>query len=349
MPDVPVRLGFLGVGWIGRNRMEAMSRAGTAAAAAIADTDPEAAQEAARAVGGADLCRDLDDLLSVGLDGIVIATPTALHAGQVQRVLEAGLPVFCQKPLGRTAAECAELVALARRANLALGVDMSYRHLAAVQAALTALRSGRIGRPHLAELVFHNSYGPDKGWVRDAELAGGGALIDLGCHLIDLARLFLGDIDACSVHSDLFAAGVRLNTDPSEVEDLALAQVTLSHGRVLRIACSWWLPAGTDAVIEATFVGETGALTIRNVNGSFYDFEALLIEGRRQQTICAPPDDWGGRALIAWASRIASKRSFDRDVEHVVSVAELIDMIYGRDAGTPQTDRTMPHAGAIAR
>jgi predicted dehydrogenase len=347
MADALARLGFLGVGWIGRSRMEAVSRAGAGRVAAIADTDPEAAQEAARAVGGAELYGDLEALLSVDLDGIVIATPTALHPRQVRRTLEAGLPVFCQKPLGRTAIECAELVALARRANIALGVDMSYRHLAAVQAALGALRSGRIGQPHLAELVFHNSYGPDKGWVRDAELAGGGALIDLGCHLIDLARLFLGDIDVCSVHSDLFAAGVRLKDDPSEVEDLALAQVTLSDGRVLRIACSWWLPAGSDAVIEATFVGEAGALTIRNVNGSFYDFEAVLIESRRQQTICVPPDDWGGRALISWASRIASDRSFDSDVEHVVAVAELIDRIYGRDARDPQTDRTTPQAGAI--
>ena len=65
-----------------------------------------------------------------------------------------------------------------------LGVDMSYRYVAAVTAALDALHAGAIGRPHAADLVFHNAYGPDKAWVRDAELAGGGALIDLGCHLV---------------------------------------------------------------------------------------------------------------------------------------------------------------------
>jgi predicted dehydrogenase len=180
--------------------------------------------------------------------------------------------------------------------------------------------------------VFHNAYGPDKAWVRDVALAGGGALIDLGCHLIDLARLFLGDLIPATVHADLFAGGKPLGADPGCVEDLALAQVTLADGRVMRIACSWWLPAGTDAVFEASFFGAGRALTIRNVGGSFYDFEALLVEGRSCERIVQPPDDWGGRALVKWAERLRRDSSFDPDVERLVQVAELIDRIYGRPA-----------------
>jgi predicted dehydrogenase len=314
--------------------MEAVVRAGAARVAAIADPNADAARNAASAVGCDTVVPDLDALLEdgLGLDGVVIATPTALHAAQARHALGRGLPVFCQKPLGRTARECRELIELAREADLALGVDMSYRHAAAVRAALDSLRAGQIGRPHAAELVFHNAYGPDKAWVRDAELAGGGALIDLGCHLFDLARLFLGDLVAAEVHADLFAGGERLGPDPERVEDLALAQVTLADGRVVRIACSWWLPAGADAVLEASFFGSGRALTIRNVDGSFYDFEALLVEGRRSERIAAPPDEWGGRALVAWAERLRRDSSFDREVERLVQVAELIDRIYGRPA-----------------
>jgi predicted dehydrogenase len=312
--------------------MEAVQRARVADVAAIADPNREAARAAAGAVGCDTVLADIDAMLSDGyeLDGVVIATPTALHATQARRALARGIPVFCQKPLGRTAGECRALVELARQANVALGVDMSYRHTAAVQAALDSLRAGQIGRPHAAELVFHNAYGPDKAWVRDVELAGGGALIDLGCHLIDLARLFLGDLVPSAVHADLFAGGERLGPDPDRVEDLALAQVTLADGRVVRIACSWWLAAGTDAVLEASFFGPGRALTIRNVGGSFYDFETLLVEGRRSERLAEPPDEWGGRALVAWADRLARDRSFDRDVEQLVQVAELIDRIYGR-------------------
>jgi predicted dehydrogenase len=324
------RLGFVGVGWIGRHRMEVVHRAGASQVAAIADPNRAAADAAAAAVGCRHVFADLEDLLSQDLDGVVIATPTALHAGQVRRALERGLPVFCQKPLGRTASECRELIDAAKSADVALGVDMSYRHAAAVRAALEALRAGRIGEPHTAELVFHNAYGPDKPWVGDPELAGGGALIDLGCHLIDLAELFLGDLVPAAVHANLFAGGEPLDGDRNRVEDLALAQITLADGRALRVACSWWLPAGTDAVIEATFIGPGRALTVRNVAGSFYDFEALLVNGRRSERIAGPPDAWGGRALVAWAERLATTRAFDPEVERLVSVAGLIDRIYGR-------------------
>jgi predicted dehydrogenase len=324
------RLGFLGVGWIGRHRMEAVHRAGAAEVAAVADVDGAVARLAAEAVGGAAVCGSLDELLACEVDGVVIATPTALHAAQARAALEQGLPVFCQKPLGRNARECRELIDLARRADVPLGVDMSYRYVEAVARALEALHAGRIGVPHAAELTFHNAYGPDKAWVRDVELAGGGALIDLGCHLVDLARLFMGDLEPVAVHADLFAAGERLGADPDRVEDLALAQVTLRDERVVRIGCSWWLPAGTDAVIEATFIGEERALSIRNVGGSFYDFEALVIDGRRSERIAEPPDEWGGRALVHWAERLVNERSFYSEVEALVQVAELIDRIYGR-------------------
>jgi len=332
MAERTPRLGFLGVGWIGRQRMEAVARAGAASVAAIADPDRRAAEAAAAAVGGAEVCSGLRELLARELDGLVIATPTALHAAQAQAALEHGLPVFCQKPLARTAGECTQVIEFARRVNVRLSVDLSYRHLAAVQAALRALEQGRIGRPHAAELIFHNAYGPDKPWVRQVELAGGGALTDLGWHLIDLARLFLGPLRARSLHADLYALGRRLEPNPDQVEDLALAQITLTDGRALRIACSWWLSAGCDAVIEASFYGAEAALRIRNRDGSFYDFEALLVEGRRVTRLAEPPDEWGGRALIAWAQQIAADPSFDPEVERLLETAALIDAIYGRTA-----------------
>jgi predicted dehydrogenase len=330
MAEAIPRLGFVGVGWIGRHRMEAVHRAGAAEVTAIADIDGAGARRAGEAVGCADVCGDLEELFERELDGVVIATPTALHAAQARAALERGLPVFCQKPLAGTAPECRELVELARSADRRLAADMSYRYVEAVQAALRGLQAGAIGEPYAAELTFHNAYGPDKPWARDLALAGGGALIDLGPHLIDLARLFLGQLSVASVHADLFAYGQRLEPASTQLEDLALAQLTLEDGRVVRIACSWWLAAGTDAVIEASFIAPGRALTIRNVGGSFYDFEAYLRNGRCSEQLAGPPDDWGGRALIDWARRLRADPTFDSDAEHLVEVAEVIDAIYGR-------------------
>ena len=98
-----IRVGFLGTGWIGRSRMEAMLATGEVEAVAICDPDVEMTAQAQLLAPDAQLAGSLDDLLALGIDGIVIATPSALHAEQCIRAFGAGAAVFCQKPLGREA------------------------------------------------------------------------------------------------------------------------------------------------------------------------------------------------------------------------------------------------------
>ena len=156
-PERRPRLGFLGVGWIGRHRMQAILETGAVEAAAIADPSPEMAAEAARLAPGAALVATLDDLLDAGVDGVVIATPSALHAGQSVRALERGAAVFCQKPLGRTAAEVRAVVEAARAADRLLAVDLSYRFTEGMQHIRELVRSGGLGRVYAADLTFHNA------------------------------------------------------------------------------------------------------------------------------------------------------------------------------------------------
>src|SRR4051812_29609257 len=92
------RLGFLGVGWIGFQRMVSIAESGLAEIAAIADPAEELLAKAAEAVPSAVQMRTLEELWAAELDGIVIATPSALHAEQSIAALERGLAVFCQKP-----------------------------------------------------------------------------------------------------------------------------------------------------------------------------------------------------------------------------------------------------------
>jgi predicted dehydrogenase len=181
------RLGFLGVGWIGRHRMQAILEAGAAEAAAIADPSPETAAEAGRLAPEARLVSTLDELLDCDVDGVVIATPSALHSEQAIRALERGVAVFCQKPLGRTEAEARAAVDAGRRADRLLAVDLSYRFTEGMRRIREAVRSGGLGRVYAVDLVFHNAYGPDKPWFYDPALSGGGCVMDLGVHLVDLA------------------------------------------------------------------------------------------------------------------------------------------------------------------
>ena len=175
------RLGFLGVGWIGLLRLQSLARSGAGTIAAVADPVAECRHEARRAAPSCALVATLGELLALELDGIVIATPSALHAEQAVHALEHGLAVFCQKPLGRTAAETRRVIAAARAADRLLAVDLSYRHTQALRRVRDLVRSGAIGGVHAVDLVFHNAYGPSRAWARDPALAGGGCTARIAC------------------------------------------------------------------------------------------------------------------------------------------------------------------------
>jgi predicted dehydrogenase len=331
-PQAPARpqIGFLGLGWIGRHRMQAVLDSGHVDVAALADPSPEMLEEASDTAPEAALAASFDELLALDLDGIVIATPSALHAEQATRALEHGLAVFCQKPLGRTGCEVRQVIEAARKADRLLGVDMSYRFTHGMRLARELIQGGEIGRVFAADLVFHNAYGPDKAWFYDYAQSGGGCVMDLGVHLIDLALWSLGEPAVAQVHADLYAGGEHLAPDTHHVEDFAAASIRLETGTLLRLACSWRLNAGRDAVIEMAFHGTDGGLSFHNVDGSFYDFALDRLNGTSVERLVEPPDAWGGRAAAAWAEALAGGARFDPAIEDLIVVGDVLDRIYGR-------------------
>ena len=321
-----IRLGFAGVGWIGRNRMEAILGTGLAEAVGIFDPSPEMASSAQVLAPAAIVAGSFDELLALRPDGVVIASPNALHADQSIRAFNSGAAVFCQKPLGRSTGEVESILAAARRADRLLGVDMSYRFTAAMEAIRELVRGGGLGEVFAAELVFHNAYGPGNAWFWNPVLSGGGCLIDLGVHLVDLALWLFDFPEVRNVHGQLFREGRPPR--PDEVEDFALASFDLADGPHVRIACSWNQAAGGDAVIRAAFHGTKGGAEMRNVDGSYTDFIAERFEGRSAERICSPPDQWGGRAAVRWIEQLARGDRFAGSTPNVGETALLLDRVY---------------------
>jgi predicted dehydrogenase len=327
-------VGFVGVGWIGRHRLEALARSGQARVAAVVDPDPTMREQARLLAPHAPGFSSMEAVLQMApaLDGVVIATPSALHAAQCEQALDRGLAVFCQKPLGRSAAETRAVVGAARRANRLLGVDYCYRHTTALCRVRDLVQSGALGDVYALELTFHNAYGPDKAWFHDRRLSGGGCVMDLGTHLVDAALWLLGFPHLGAVSARLHRGGRLLSPSAPDVEDHAVARLDLQGGTVANLRCSWNLPAGRDAVIAVEAFGTRGGAAFRNVQGSFYDFVAERFVGTRTETLVGPPDAWGGRALTAWAAALREGRRFDeRAGGELVRVAEAIDAIYGRE------------------
>jgi predicted dehydrogenase len=326
------RVGCVGVGWIGRIRLAALAASGVVDVVAVLDPDPAARDSVAQLLPHAGLYDELDELLAAGLDGVVIATPSALHASQTAAALDAGAAVFCQKPLARTAAETRALIDAAERADRLLEVDLCYRQTRAARALRDALHRNQIGTVHAVDMVFHNAYGPDKPWFLRRSQSGGGCLIDLGTHVLDLALWLTGAASLTVDAAHLTRGGEPVDPSGEEVEDFALAQLHTDAGVAVRVACSWFLSAGRDCVFEATAYGTAGAVTMRNVDGSFYDFAADRHHGTTRSSLVVGPDEWGARAIRGWAGRLAHGARFDQRAWELETLATTIDDIYGRAA-----------------
>jgi predicted dehydrogenase len=324
-------LGFLGLGWIGLQRMAAIASAGDVEIVALADPVEDLVTKAADLAPNAARLRTLEELLQNEVDGVVIATPSALHASQTASILNRGVAVFCQKPLGRDLTEVRSAIEAAKAADRLLGVDLSYRFTTAMGHLRRLVRSGELGKIFAAELAFHNAYGPQKPWFYDPKLAGGGCVVDLGIHLVD-AALWILESPIIRVESRLFCRGKRIAGRENLCEDYAAARLDLANGAIVDLTCSWHLHAGRDAVIRAAFYGTEGAVAMENKDGSFLDFFAERFTGTSRVVLCAPPDEWGGRAAVDWARRLARRSRYDPEIEQILEVTQALDAIYERAA-----------------
>jgi len=152
-----------------------------------------ARQFGARAVDG------LDELLALDLDAVYIASPNHAHLEQTRRVAAAGKHVFCEKPLGINVAEAKRMVQVCRKAKVNLGTAFMMRYHSQHQAALRLIQDGRLGKPVYARAQLSCWYPPLRGaWRQIPKLAGGGALMDLAGHCIDLLEMFFDPVASVS-------------------------------------------------------------------------------------------------------------------------------------------------------
>lgn len=192
-----VRVGLAGYASAGRHIHAPIIREAGLELAAVATSNPERRAEVAADFPQARVVDDLEALLAVeGLDVIVLATPTGSHLAHTQQVLEAGIPCVVDKPLAVNADDALSLVDLAEREGVPLTVFQNRRYDPQFTTLATVVRDGLAGEPFRCELRWERwrPVAKDR-WRENAPaIEGGGILLDLHSHLIDMAVQLFGPV-----------------------------------------------------------------------------------------------------------------------------------------------------------
>jgi len=232
-----VKWGVIGAGGIARRRTipEGIAPASNAEVTAVYDIDADANAQVARQYG-ARAASNVEELLEAEVDAVYVATPAYLHYQQVLTCAAAGTHVLCEKPLGLTVAEAGTMVAVMKQAGLLLGAAFMMRFLAQHQAALKLIREGRLGRPVYGRAQLSCWYPPIAGaWRQDLALGGGGSLMDMGGHCIDLLEMFFGPVTKLSCF-------VNNTVHTYEPEDSAVALLWFAGGALGTVDACFSIP-----------------------------------------------------------------------------------------------------------
>jgi predicted dehydrogenase len=183
---------------------------------------------------------------------VVVALPNHLHVDAIRAAAAAGKAIVCTKPLARNAQEAAECVRLVREAGVMHAYAETEVFSPSVVKAREMIESGAIGDVISVRAREAHS-GPHAPHFWDAETAGGGALLDMGCHTIEAARYFFGKDVAMT---EAFAWGATLShADKTTGEDNAVALIKFANGGISITESSWSMKGGMELRNEITGTG----------------------------------------------------------------------------------------------
>jgi 1,5-anhydro-D-fructose reductase (1,5-anhydro-D-mannitol-forming) len=229
-PD-DVRVAVVGLGLIGRQRVEALHR--ITGARLVATVDPIASPQSSER--GVPHHRSLAELSIDSYDCAVVAVPHDVAIDVSRQLLHAGRPILIEKPLGVSTTDARELEALAAGLERPSFVGYNYRYLPAVAELLRQANSGDLGRlRNLDMLVGHGGHPQSgEGWKLDPVRAGGGVLLDPGVHLLDLLLRLTPDVRCTNVEATrgFWPSGIEEDVVASFRHERAISTVRVSHVR----------------------------------------------------------------------------------------------------------------------
>lgn len=233
-------------------------------------------------------------------DVLSVATPNHLHAEMAIGGFKAGCHVLCEKPMALNARQAEAMLRAAKAARRKLMIDFSYRFTPAANALRIQVDAGVLGKVYAGRSVWHRRRGIPGfgGWFGQKKLSGGGPLIDLGVHRLDLALWLMGHPQPEWVLANTFdpIAGrlAKASGKAFDCEDAAFAMIRFKDGTMLNLEASWALNIRENEFMETRLYGTNGGLAHFNIsegNGFFgytFDGECYVEKGGVQYDLRIP-------------------------------------------------------------
>lgn len=342
-----IRLGIIGAGSIGEVHAKAAHAVGTTVAR-VADVDLAKAKELADKYEGCIATNEAKELLAdEAIDAVAVCVPNRWHKDLAIEALRAGKDVLLEKPMGLNKSECEEINAVAAETGQLLQVGLVYRNSAAGQAAKQVVESGDLGNIYHAKAHLFRRRGVPGlgGWFTTKALSGGGPLIDLGVHIIDITSWLMGFPEPQRVSGkvysqfgkrmkdyvfeDMWAGPPRLD-GVCDVEDSAHAIVHFAGGLTLDLQVSWAINMPTPNMESAETIGifgDKGGLTFR-LFGEHVDV-ATESYGRNVDTrILLTETDQFEEQAKAFANSVKTREQPIATGQQGYYVQSIIDAIY---------------------
>ena len=336
--DGKVKVGLVGTGrWADVVHAPGIQSHPHAELVAVCSRTRQNAEAMADKFGAPRVLTDHAELLAVdGLDAVVVVTTNATHHPICMAAIERGLHVFCEKPLGMTTAQTRELHAAAERAGVKHMVAFTCRwlpHAIRVKQLIEAGHVGRVYHVNVSKMAGYAGGESPRRWRFHMPLSGGGVLADLGVHVIDLARWYLGEIRAVCGHAPTIIHERRdpngTEMLPCEVDDAGAFIAEFESGAHGVFHISWVAHKGHTQTIE--ICGEKGTIVF---DASPEAWDLSLQASRVPDDALAPidvPDEL--MAGIDTSSPEAGWASFIRNTSSISR--RFIDVIVNDESPSP--------------
>jgi predicted dehydrogenase len=247
-----LRVGVIGTGGIAKHaHIPNYQKLDDVEVVALCDRNPEAVRAAAEQFGvKRTYCEYAEMLAAEKLDAVSVCTPNAFHMAPTIAALEAGAHVLCEKPIAINAAQGRRMVAAARKAKRLLMMGFDMRWSPDAQYLKRCADAGMLGEVYYGEAAYMRRSGiPSWGVFADKKLSGGGPLIDVGVHMLDLALFLMGHPKPVAAYgaaytkfgkrADYFGGFGPWDAEKFSVEDFGVGMVRFDNGATLMLKASW--------------------------------------------------------------------------------------------------------------